>query len=235
MKTLLKTALLAGMIVVAPQAALAAKKDAPAPAASSEAAPIPGLGYADLEAAAANSAASRNAAQQRQTYYKAQIDQYTARQQQLQAQVSAMVDKYKKDSAAPGANQAALQQQAASIQAAQQNAQNELNGIIKPVVYSEAYVGEQIDEKLEAAVRAAMAAKKISLLLKPEATLLGSKSYDLTDDITAQLNVSIPNAQIVPPAGWEPRQIREARAQQAAAQGGAPAPAPAAGAAPTGR
>jgi len=225
MKILLKSALMAGMLIAAPQVAMAAKDT------STTGTPISGLAYADLEAAAANSAASKTAAEQRKVTYKAQIDQYNSRSQALQAQIKPLVDKFNADRAAANPNQASLQQQAASIQQMQKNAQQELNNIIKPVVYSEAYVGEQIDAKMEQAVRNAMAAKKVTMLLKPEATLLASASYDITDDVTAQLNALLPSAQIVPPAGWEPRQIREARAQQ---QGGEAA-APASSAQPTGR
>lgn len=226
MKTMIKTIALGSalaLVSLAAQPVLAAKND-PAPA---EGAPVQGIGFADLNAAAANSNAVKNAAQQRQTYYKAQIDQYQARGQAIQSQLRPLVEKYQRDGAAPGANQAALQQQAAAIQKIQQDGQQELNNIIKPVVYSEAYASEQVDEKLEQAVRNAMAARKVTLLLKPEATLLAGKSYDLTDDVTAQLNTLVPSAQLVPPAGWEPRQVREAKAQQAGGQQPQPsAPAP---------
>ncbi|MGQ3228737.1 MAG: OmpH family outer membrane protein, partial [Blastomonas fulva] len=49
--------------------------------------------------------------------------------------------------------------------------------------------------------------------------------YDLTKDITAELNAAIPTAQLVPPQGWLPRAQREQQARQAAASGAAAAPA----------
>ncbi len=86
--------------------------------------------------------------------------------------------------------------------------------------------------ELDQAVRNAMTKRKISLVLNPQVVMAAQNGYDLTPAIIAELNLLIPTAQLVPPQGWEPRQIREARAQQAAQAGGAPAPAPAAGAAP---
>jgi hypothetical protein len=63
--------------------------------------------------------------------------------------------------------------------------------------------------------------------------LARANAYDLTDEIVAELNALLPTAQLVPPQGWEPREIREARAQQAAQQAGnRPAAAPAAPAGP---
>ena len=91
---------------------------------------------------------------------------------------------------------------------------------MQPVGLSEAYVQEQIADKLDAAVKAAMAKKKISLLLSPQAvTAFNNNGYNLSQDIVNELNTLIPSATLVPPAGWEPREVREQRAQQQAAQG----------------
>ncbi len=232
MKNLLKIALATGAALAAMQPALAQQRPAAAaPAAAAVSGTVvPGIAIANLEAVVGNADANRVAQQQRPVTYKAQIDSYQARGQALQAQIQPLVDKFNRDQAAPGANQAALQAQAASIQQMQQNAQNELNNIIKPVAYSEAYVTEQIEEKLDQAVKAAMGKRSISLLLSPQAVLaLNNNAYNLNQAILAELNTLIPTAQLVPPTGWEPRQIREAKAQQAAQQA---APAPAGGARP---
>jgi Skp family chaperone for outer membrane proteins len=228
MKSLLKPVLLAGiMLVAAPQAAMAAPAAAPAPASSGTY--VPGLAIADIEAVVGNSDASRAAFQQRQVTYKAQIDAYKARSQALQAQLQPLVDKYNRDSQVAKPDQASLQTQAAAIQQGQESAQRELSEMIKPVLFSEAYVNEQIEEKLDQAVKNAMAAKKITLVLKPDVVLATDKTYDLTAGIIAELNKLIPNAQLVPPADWKPRQIREAEAaqQQQAQRAAPPAGAPA--------
>ena len=117
--------------------------------------------------------------------------------------------------------------QAQTIQQIQESAQGELQKILQPAAYSEAYVQEQIAEKLPTAVNAAMAKKKISLLINPENVLSANPAYNLNQDILAELNVMMPTANLVPPAGWEPRQVREQRAQQGGGQAAAPAAAPA--------
>lgn len=231
MKTLLKSALVAGLMLGTAYPALAAKPApaAAAPTTTTNSGPlVPGVAVASLDAVIANSNAQRTAAQQRPVTYKAQIDAYQAKGTAVQNQLKPLVDKFNKDRAAPGANQAALQQQAQTIQDIQNKAEQDMNQIVQPVAYSEAYVNEQIEGKLDQAVKNAMAKKNISLLLSPQAIVaLNNNGYNLNPDILNELNTLIPSAQLVPPQGWEPRQIREARAQQAQQQGGA-APAPAA-------
>jgi hypothetical protein len=52
---------------------------------------------------------------------------------------------------------------------------------------------------------------------------VNNNAYNLNQDILNELNTLLPSAQLVPPTGWEPRELREARAQQAAAAGQQPA------------
>lgn len=221
MKTLLKSVALGGLMLAAAQPALA-RAQAAAPANSGPV--VPGIAVADLEGAVANSNAYRTAQQQRPVTYKAQLDQAEARRKAIAAQLQPLADKFNKDRAAPGANQAALQQQLAQIQQLQQSGEQELRTILQPVGYSEAYVQEQVGDKLDQAVKNAMAKKKISLLLSPQAVLaLNNNAYNLNQDVVNELNTLIPSATLVPPAGWEPREVREARAQQQQQQGTAPA------------
>jgi Skp family chaperone for outer membrane proteins len=233
MKKLLIPALLAGaMLATAPQAM--AQRNAPA-AATTGGVRVAGIGIADLEAVIASADAQRTAAQQRPVTYKAQIDAYNARATAVQNQLKPLVEKFQRDQQAANPNQASLQSQAASIQQIQESAQRELNQIVQPVAYSEAYVNEQIEEKLDQAVRAAMTASKVTLLLRPDAVLATENAYNMSPAILAELNKLIPSAQLVPPQGWEPRQIREARAAQAGQQGAQAAPAQPAGPQPEGR
>jgi len=197
-----------------------------APAAASE------IAYANPDGVIQASNAYRNAMVARQTTYKPQFDAYEKRRGELEGQMKSMQDAFEKARTAPNANQAALQQQAQQIQALQQSAQAELAQITQPIVYSQAYVQEQLTDKLPAAVNAAMSKRGVKLLLNQEAVILESPTYNLNPAIVAELNTLLPNAQIVPPAGWEPRQVREARAQ---AQGAAPAAAPSTAAQPSGR
>ncbi|WP_343610477.1 OmpH family outer membrane protein [Novosphingobium sp.] len=225
-KSFVAVALLAGSAHVALAApAKAAPAAAAAPAAGAARAGVNGIAFAYLDAVIENSAANRAADAQRPTTYKAQIDQAEARRKQLVAQIQPMVDKYNKDAAAPGANAAAIQQQGEAIQKLQEAGQQELQKILEPVNLSRAYVREQILEKLDAAIQSAMSKNGVTLLLDPRAKLASSNAYDLSRAILAEVDATIPNAQLVPPAGWLPREVREQQAQQQAAAGGAAAPA----------
>jgi len=228
MKTILKSALVAGLMLGTSVSLPALAQNAAGPV-------VPGLGIADLDGAIAASNAFRTAQQQRPVTYKAQIDQANARRTAISTQLQPLIDKFTKDRQANVA-QATLQTQATQIQQIQQSGEQELQRIIQPVAYSEAYVQEQIEEKLDQAVKAAMGAKKITLLLNPQAVLaMNNTAYNLTTDVTAQLNTLVPSVTLVPPTGWEPRQIREARAQQGQqGQAGATPAAPAAPARPAG-
>ena len=185
---------------------------------------IQGLAIANLDAVIVNSSAFKTAEQQRAVTYKPQIDRAEARRNQLEAQLKPLAEKFEKDRTAASPNQQALAQQAATIQQIQQQGQQELQNLIAPVAMSRAYVTEQIQEKIDQAIKNAMAKKKISLLIGPDAVLaVNNNAYNLNQDILTELNTLLPSAQLVPPAGWEPREMREARAQQVAAAGQQPA------------
>lgn len=229
MKTMSKLALAAGsLLALSAQGAFAQTAKpaaAPAPAAAAPTGVIVnGLAIASLEAVVANADAVRAANQQRPTTYKAQIDALEARRNVLAGQLKPLYDKFEADSKAAKPDQAALQAQAATIRELEEKGQAELNNLAQPVVYSQAYVAEQVEAKLDQAVRNAMNARKVSMLINPSAIVaVNGNAYNLNPTILAELNKLIPTAQLVPPQGWEPRQIREAKAQQAAQQGAAAA------------
>lgn len=216
----LSAALMGGIAAIAMASPSFAQ--AAAPAAVSSGPVVPGLAVADFEAVVANSAAYRAANTARQTTYKAQIDAYEARGKQLQDQLTPLATKFENDRKAAKPDTASLQQQAQVIQDLQQRGQAELQAMAQPIAYSQAYVAEQIEAKLDQAVKAAMAQRRISLVLTPQAIVAANNNaYNLNPAILTELDRLIPTASVVPPAGWEPRQIREAKAQQA--QAGAPA------------
>ena len=229
MKIMLKSAIAAALLLGGSQAAIA-QRTAAAPAPTSGPT-VAGLGVANVEAVVANSNAFRTAQQQRQVTYKAQIDAAEARRRAISTQLQPLVDKFNRDSQAANAStpaaQASLQTQAASIQRIQQSGEQELRRMLEPLALSEAYVQEQIGDKLNAAIQAAMAKKNVTMVITPQSVLAASNSYNLNQAILDEINVTIPSAQLVPPAGWEPREAREARAQQAAQQRPAGAATPA--------
>ena len=222
-QALAKSLALASLLVAG--TAFAATKPAPAAAPAAATVGVNGIAVANLEGVVTNSNAFRTAQQQRPTTYKAQIDAAEARRKQIADQLQPMIDKFNKERAAPIPNTASLQQQAQAIQQIQESANQELQKILEPVSMSEAYVQEQINEKLGSVIQGAMTKNGVTLLLNPQAVLAVGKAYDLSVAILGELNTALPSVQLVPPAGWEPREVREQKAAQAgqAQRGAAPA------------
>lgn len=216
MKTFAKIIALAALAGIS-QAALAAPAAKPAAAAPAAAGPagVNGVAVANLDAVVANSLAFKKAQADREVTYKAQLDAAKAKEAALNAQIKPIVDKFQKDRAAPGANvnalAAAAQQQ---VQQIQEQGKAEIEKIVEPVRLSDAYVLEQIMDKRAAAVQTAMSKAGVTLLLNPEAILAATNAYNLNQQILTELNTALPTVQIVPPAGWQPREAREAAAQQ---------------------
>jgi hypothetical protein len=106
---------------------------------------------------------------------------------------------------------------------------------------------EEIAKKFAAAQQEVITAKKINLILSPDAFIYAPDAANITPAITTALDRLVPTAPITPDANWKPQQqtqqlyqaigeilqieeIRAVQAQQAqqqAAQPGRPATAPA--------
>ena len=188
------------------------------PAVAHAAAPagISGIAFVNLAAIVEHSQAYTAAQTARQTTYKPQFDQATARRNAIQAQLQPLVEKAQRDSQTAGFNQTTLQQEVAQIQSLQDSGNHELQTIMQPVALSEAYAQEQINAKLNDAVKAAMSKNGVSLLLRQEAVVWGVEAANLNPQVLTELNAALPSVQIVPPAGWQPQEVRD---QQAAAAG----------------
>lgn len=201
---------------------------APIALAAPAVAQVNGIAVADPENAVLQSNAWKTAVSQIQTTYKAQIDQAQTRQNALQAELNPLVQAFNTARAAPNANEASLRTQATAIQQKQEAANAEIQRLTQPAQRARAYAAEQIGAQLQAAVNAAMARKKVTLLLRPEAAVQAQPSTDITADVTTELNRLVPSVNVTPPANWQP-----GGQQQAGAPAAAPAAAPAQ--APTGR
>ena len=213
MKTISKSLAAATLMLAGSQIAMVAPAAAQA---------VKGIAVANPTAIVALSNAFKVAEQQRPVTYKAQLDQANARKTQIEAQLRPLATKLQADAQAPNAaaNQAALQQQYGQIQQIEQSGQNEINQILQPVALSRAYVVEQIGDKLEQATKNAMTKQKIEILLDSGSVINAGEAYNLNQAILNEVNLLLPNAQLVPPAGWLPRAQRDQQAQQ---QGAAPA------------
>lgn len=209
MKSYLKTAAAAAALMLVPAAANAqAAAAATAPAA---------VAVVDLDAAIVNSAAFQSAMTQVQTTYKTQITAAQTRQTALQGELNTLraeIENLQKNSATP---KATLDAKIATFQQKGQAAQAELQRLAVPFARPQAYVREQVEAKVEQALKAAMTAKKVGVVLRPEAAFAFQPTSDLTPDVVTQLNALVPSASITPPANWQPGQSEQAPA--AAPQG----------------
>jgi Skp family chaperone for outer membrane proteins len=165
---------------------------------------VTNVAVANVEDAVQRSGAFTTAVGQIKTTYKAQIDAFEARQKSLQAELQPLVTAFQTAQRAPNPNQAALQTQATTIQTRQQAAQRELQNLALPFGRAQAYVEEQISAKLEAALKAAMVKRKVSLVVAPQATISYQPAADITGDIVTELNAMVPSVSIAVPANWQP-------------------------------
>ncbi len=216
MKTLLKPLAYAALLLAGSSTLVQAKSSS-----AEAAAPAKGpIAVVNLNGVIGNSLAYKTAQSQSAVTYQAQISAAEARKAAIIAQLQPMADKLQRDAAAPNANQAALAQEQQTIQQLQDSGTRELQKMMQPVALSNAYVQEQIGDKLGAAMQAAMAKNGVSVLLKAEAVQMETnQNYDLSADVLAELNAALPSVQIVPPAGWLPREQREQQAAQAGTRG----------------
>jgi Skp family chaperone for outer membrane proteins len=115
--------------------------------------------------------------------------------------------------------------------------QKEITQLQDPIVKAQIFAVETIALKYEAAQQAVITAKKISIILSPDAFVWAPEAADVTTLITAELDKSIPTTTITPPANWRPSrqiaalnqqilQLFEGAARQAQAQAQAQAAQP---------
>ena len=178
MKTIFKAAMLAATPIFAMPATVQAQA-------------VDGIAVADIQGAVQKSAAFITAMGQMKTTYATQITAFETRSKALQAEIAPLVTAFQ---AAQKANtpQATLQTQYTAIQTKQQSAQAELQRLSTPIARAQGYVEEQIGAKLDVAIKAAMVARKVNLVLSPQATISYQPSVDITDAIVAELNRNVP-------------------------------------------
>lgn len=209
MKSLLKTA--AAVVALAFVPAIANAQAAAAPAAAVNT----GVAVVDLEGTVNGSAAYRSAMTQIETTYKAQLTALQTRQTALQTELTPLRTEIENLQKNPATPKATLDAKIAAFQQKGQAAQAELQRLAAPIARPQAYVKEQIGAKVEQALKAAMTAKKVGLVVGPEAVVAVQGGADLTPDVITQLNALVPSVSITPPANWQPGQADQAAAAPA--------------------
>ncbi|MBO9377330.1 OmpH family outer membrane protein [Sphingomonas histidinilytica] len=208
MKSFLKTAASLAALALLPVAANAQAATTPAPAATANT----GVAVVDLEGAVANSAAYRSAMTQIETTYKAQFTALQTRQTALQGELGPLRTEIENLQKNPATPKATLDAKIAAFQQKGQAAQAELQRLAAPIARPQAYVKEQIGAKVEQALKAAMTAKRVGVVIGPEAVVAVQGGSDLTPDVVTQLNALVPSVSITPPANWQPGQAEQAAA-----------------------
>lgn len=181
-------------------------------AAGAATAQVSGIAFADPESVILSAKALDAANQTIAVTYKAQLDQARTRQQALDTELQALVapldtnkDKQLSDAEVQAA-QAAKNPALAKLEAAQKAGQQEVARLRQPATLAQAYAIEQIAIKYDPAMKAVVAAKKVSLLLSAGAVQSNAPEADLTDEIKAELDRQTPSVPVTPPAGWQPSQ-----------------------------
>ena len=148
------------------------------------AAQVQGVATVDLEAAVGGVAALKTAQQTIQTQYKTQIDAFTARRtaaaQELQP-LQQEIETLRRTSNTPPAT---LQAKVSAFQSREAALQQQLAPLAAPFQRPLAFAQAQVQEKLEQAIKAAMTAKRVGIVVNPQAVLAIQPSA--SDNITAQ-------------------------------------------------
>lgn len=210
----LSLAAFAGPAMAAPAEAraaapAAARTTAPAAAAAAAAAKVvPGLAVVNAPEVLAATNAFKAATAERQTTYKTQIEAAQAREQQINAQLQPLVEKFNRDRQSGTVGQAALQQQAQTIQNLRNSGQKELQTMLAPVRLSQAYVEQQIGAVYNQAVSTAMTKRGITMVLPLQQGMFftNTAGYNMNAAVVSELNALLPTAKVVPPEGWQPGQ-----------------------------
>lgn len=217
---------------------------------------VNGIATASVTKVIGSTKAFAAANQQISTTYKSAFDQIQARRQAAQKEAEPVIAKLLAQYDTNKDNKLSQQEQDAAVKAksplldqlkaTQEKADTDVARLTNPAARAELFAIESILRQYDAAQLRVVTARKIGVVLSPDAFMYAPDSADISDAITAELDKTLQTVSIQPPANWQPAretlaiqqqlaQIAQIRAYQAAAQqqqrpqGAAPAaPAPAA-------
>ncbi len=161
---------------------------------------VAGIATAETPAAIAQSKALSTAYQQIGTQYAAVGQQMQQKRKEIN-DINVQLDTNKDKQLTQAELDAAVKAKNPLL-AQLDTKEKEINQLQEPIIKAQLYSVEQIAMKYEAAQQAVITAKKISVILAPEAFVWAPASVDVTEAITAELDKSVPSVAIVPPANW---------------------------------
>ena len=92
--------------------------------------------------------------------------------------------------------------------------EKEVAQLQQPIVTAQAFALESIAAKFSEAQQRVVTAKKINIVLSPDAIIWAPETVDITAAIAAELDKIIPTVAITPPADWRPQSTTEPLYQQ---------------------
>jgi Skp family chaperone for outer membrane proteins len=163
---------------------------------------VSGIATADTSVAIARSKALSTAYQQIGTQYASVAQQMQAKRTEIN-NINAQLDTNKDKNLDQAELDAAIKAKNPLLTQIDTK-QKELNAMQDPIIRAQLYSVEQIAMKYEAAQQAVITAKKINIILTPEAFVWAPDAVDVTTAITAELDKAVPSVAITPPADWRP-------------------------------
>jgi Skp family chaperone for outer membrane proteins len=193
---------------------------------------VSGIATSDTSVAIARSKALGTAYQQIGTQYAAVAQQMQAKRLEIN-NLNAQLDTNKDKELTQAELDVAIKAKSPVLTQIDAK-QKEITTLQDPIILAQLYSVEQIAMKYEAAQQAVITAKRINVILAPDAFVWAPESVDVTAAITAELDKAVPSVAITPPAGWRPsrqigqlyqqiQQLINAAAQQAQAAAARPA------------
>lgn len=167
-----------------------------------------GVGVVSVEGAMAQSTVYKNAQNSIRTTYAAQIQQFETQAKAAEAEMKPMIDAY--NAAVTSNNQAQIQTTGQALQTKRNQINQRLAPLQQPIALAGAYVEEQIGRRLDEAVRNTMKAKKVDLVVQPNAVIAFEPYVNLTNDLANEISRLVPTVSVTPPAGWQPGQQQQA-------------------------
>lgn len=167
---------------------------------------VAGIATAETAVAIARSKALGAAYQQIGTQYTAAVQQMQAKRQEING-LNTQLDTNKDKELTQAELDVAIKAKNPLLTQIDAK-QKEISTLQDPIILAQLYAVEQIALKYEVAQQAVVTAKKINVILAPDAFVWAPEAVDVTAAITAELDKVVPSVAIVPPANWRPsRQV----------------------------
>lgn len=165
---------------------------------------VGGIATADPTLAIARSRAFNSANQQIQTTYKDNFDKLKTKSAEVQ-KVLVQLDK-NGDKRVDDAEFDAAEKAKSPAYTQYVTMQNEMLQLQNPAVRATAFAIEMILQRYEEAQKSAVTAKKVNVILAPEAFVYMPDNTDITPAITTALDTLVPTVPITAPQNWQPSQ-----------------------------